>query len=363
MNHTSTSSQRPGGIWSIGTTGWLIALYYLGRKLMLNDRGASTYSGRTATTRTIFAIETAQSSKQAELHIAPGDRAIRLPEQDGYLLPVQNVKGLANECLLNRKTQRYGQKLKLLPEATTDDGVGGIPIVSLVAGLSVLPQLDRMIEARVLAQRDRRGIDADHESGQKIVFSSRNVQIVCGNFAGGTFPGLALLIASRIKYYSTKHGLDSEVVVLGTTPSALSGGDLTTAQCNYAMFVRQAVLAMDAPQRIVFHTLSGEDLRHTEPLIDRIVPFSPSTGKVTMSTRDELAAQMAIAAWLMLDSPYGAQADSMFRDHMKDRLDNRFGFRGFSRLGVGLMRVDHDRCRAVAAAHGANIAVSRILGQ
>lgn len=362
MNHTNTS-QRPGGLWSVGTTGWLINLYYMGRKLMLNNRGISAHGDNNATTRTLFAIESAQSSKQMELHLSPGEPAIRLPEQDGYLLPVQNVQGLADECLKHRNTAHYGTKLKVLPESTTDDGVGGIPLVSLVAGLSVLPQLDRMIEARVLAQRDRRGIDADHEGGQKIVYSSRNVQIICGNFAGGTFPGLALLLASRIKRYSAKHGLDSEVVVLGTTPSALSGGDMAIAQCNYAMFVKQAVLAMEAPRRIIFHTLGGEDITHTEPLIDRIIPFSPSTGKITMGTRDELAAQMAIAAWLMLDSAYGSHADGMFKDHAKDRLDNRFGFRGFSRVGVGLMRVDHDRCKAVAAAHGAKIATSTILGQ
>lgn len=362
MNH-ATTSQRPGGLWSIGTTGWLISLYYMGRKRMLNGRGISAHGRHNMSTRTLFAIESAQSSKQMELHLSPGDPAIRLLDEDGFLLPVQSVQGLAAECLQHRNTRRYGEKLKLLPEATTDDGVGGIPLVSLVAGLSVLPQLDRMIESRILAQRDRRRIDADHEGGQSVDHSSRNVQIICGNFAGGTFPGLAILLASRIKYYSRKHGLDAEVVVLGTTPSALSGGDLLNAQGNYAMFIRQAVLAMDEPRRIVFHALNGDDITHTEPLIDRIVPFSPSTGKVTLATRDELAAQMAIAAWLMLDSPYGAKADSMFRDHMNDRLDDRYGFRGFSRLGVSLMRVDRDRCKSIAAAHGAKIAASAVLGQ
>jgi len=150
---------------------------------------------------------------------------------------------------------------------------------------------------------------------------------------------------------------------MGTTPSALSGGDMTAAQANYATFVRQAVLAMEHPEKIVFHTLGGESLRHTEPLVDRILPFGPSSGKITVATREEVAAQIALAAWLTLDSNYGPHADAAFRDHAKDLLDNRFGFRGFSRLGVSIIRLDREWAEALANAEGMNLATAKLLGE
>src|SRR6266542_4168809 len=116
-------------------------------------------------------------------------------------------------------------------------------------------------------------------------------------------------------------------------------------------------------ERIVFRTLDGETLRHSEPLVHRLVPFGPSSGKITISTREEIAAQMALAAWLLLDSPYGSFADGAFRDHDKDRLDTRrFGFRGFSRLGVGVLRADAVRNKAIAEASGQMLAAGELLG-
>jgi len=156
MNTNTTNPSRPGGLWAIGTTAWFIALYYLGRKFMREIRGQDEGLRTEQSARTVLAIESAQSSKHTEIRVAPGSEAISIPEQDGFLLPVHRVHELAEECLRHRHTRRYGEKLIALPDAGTDDGVGGIPLVSLVAGLAERHRLDVLIEARILAQRERK---------------------------------------------------------------------------------------------------------------------------------------------------------------------------------------------------------------
>lgn len=355
-------TRRPGGLFTVGTTGWLVALYYWLWELTSGLVSESAPGNRTASARTVLAIESAQSSRQMELRIGPGHPLVRLPEEDGFVFPPRNVHDLAEECVRHRETLRYGEKLKCLPPGDTEDGVGAIPLVALVSGLANKPQIDRMIEQRILAQRDRNRLDRHQQNGQSFTLGSTSTQIIAGNFGGGTAPGLALFIASRIAYYCRKYGLPYEIVLFGLTPSALSGGDIIAAQGNFVTFIRQAVIAMMEPNRIVFRTFSGEELRHNEPLVHRIVPWSPSSGRLTVGTRDELAAQMALAAAMILDTGYGAFSEAQFRDHQRDMADNgKYGFRGFARMGLARWAVDKVRNQAVAQAEGTRLVAETLL--
>ncbi len=353
-------TRRPGGLWCIGTTGWLVALwYYIWRMAQeLVSRNGSGHQAGSA--RTLLALETAQASKAITMRFGPGHPLLRLPDEDGFILPARSVSDLAEECLRHRHTQGYGQKLRRMPDGLTEDGVGGVPLAALANGLASKPQIDQLVEARILAQRERNRIDGHYDRGEGFALASRNTQIIAGNMGGGTFPGLALFVAERIQYYSSKYGVESDVVVFGMTPSALSGGDFVTAQGNFATFVRQAVISMTQPHRVVFHTFTGEELRPAKALLQRIVPWGPSSGKLCIGTREEIAAQMALTAAVMLDTSYGAYAESAFRDHQKDLLDDRYGSRVFARMGITRWALDDVRDHALAQAEGVRL-VARML--
>jgi hypothetical protein len=352
-------TRRPGGFWGIGTTGWLAALLYHVWEVTF---GLASASGETRSARTRLAIETAQSSKEMTMRFGPGYPLVRLPEEDGLILPVRSIHDLAEECLRHRGTQRYGEKLLRLPDSLTEDGVGAIPLTALVNGLANKPQLDQLIEARILAQRERTRIDAHYARGQSFTIGTRSMQIIAGNMGGGTYPGLALFVASRVHYYCEKYQLPSDIILFGTTPSALSGGDLVTAQGNFATFARQAVTAIEQPRKIVFHAFTGEELRHDKAFISRIVPWSPSTGKLSFGTREEIAAQMALTAGVILDTGYGAFAEAQFRDHDKDMLDkSRYGFRGFCRMGVARISADRQRNLTLARAAATKLVTETLL--
>ncbi len=349
MNETQKNvTRRPGGFWGIGTTGWIATLLYY---IWETANGLTASARGTRSARTRLAIETAQSSKGMALRFGPGCPLVQLPEEDGIVLPVRSIHDLAEECMRQRGTSRYGEKLQRLPDSMTEDGVGGIPLTALVNGLANKPQLDQLIESRILAQRERIRIDSHYANGQSFTIGTRSTQVIAGNKGGGTYPGLALFVASRIHYYCEKYQLPSDIILFGTTPSALSGGDLLTAQANFATFTRQAVIAIEQPKKIVFHTFTGEELRHDKAFISRIVPWSPSTGKLSFGTREEIAAQMALAAGVILDTGYGAFSEAQFRDHEKDMLDkSRYGFRGFCRMGVARISTDRERDLTLAQA-------------
>lgn len=355
------STYRTGGTWLVGTTGWKLGLYIMARTRerdgVLNDSSAS----HEPSPRTMLAIDSASSSKELSEIYGTGNEPIKMPQADGFILPEHRVHELGRECLNYPNTRPYGEKLLQMPDASTGAGVGGMPLVSYVVGMAAMYQLDEMIEARIKAQQDKLGIDADYEKGKAMARESRPLQIIGGNLGGGTFPGLALYLASRIQTLSKKHGLNPEICLLGTTPSALSGGDPETAKANYAALIRQIMVAMQNPSKIVFHTLGGHSLRHTEPLVHRVIPFGPSNGKSIVGSRDEVVAQMALAAWTLLESPYGIHADGIFRDQEKLADDLHYGVRMFTRMGVSLMRLDRTRNQAMAMAQASQAASAMFL--
>lgn len=360
-NNGKDITRRPGGLWCIGTTGWLICLFYKIWELA-HEMVAHAATGRpVGSCRTLLALETAQNAWHMAMRLGSGHPLVRLSNEDGFVLPSHSLRDLWEECLRHRQTRHYGEKLRRLPDGLTDDGVGGVPLVALVNGLACKPELDQRIEARILAQRERNRIDAHHDRGEAFALGSRNTQIIAGNFGGGTYPGLALFVAERIQYYSRKYGLDSDIVIFGMTPSALSGGDVVTAQANFALFVRQAVIAMEHPQWILFQTFTGEQLRPVGTLVHRITPWGPSTGRLCLGTREEVAAQMALAAAAMLDMPYGAHAEAAFRDHQKDMLDDRYGSRVFARMGITRWAIDEVRDKAIARAEGVRLVAQTLL--
>jgi hypothetical protein len=356
--------RRPGGLFGVGTTGWLIVLYYwlweTACKLRPKRDAAVTGNNHA---RTVLAIETAQSSRHARERLGPGHELVSLPEADTFVLPPRSLRELAEEALRHQATRRYGEIASRIPNGSSEDGVGGVALGAYLSGLASFHEIASLVEARILAQRDRARVDKHHEQGERFALAARNVQLIVGNFAGGTYPALALLVAYLVAFYSQKYGVPSEIILCGTTPSALSGGDLVCAEAAYTLFMRQAVIAQQQPKLIRFGTFQDEVLRPTEPIVHRIIPFGPSTGRITVSTRKDVAAQIATAAWLLLDGAYGPFADAAFRDFEKsDQLDTRYGFRGFSRLGVGILRTDQVRNRAIAQAAGEALAASEILG-
>jgi hypothetical protein len=363
MNTNAKSApRRPGGLWGIGTTGWLFCLHFYIWELARGLANQSGSGGRGGSARTLLALETAQGSKQMTARFGPGHPSVRLPDESGFVLPPRSVRDLADECLRHRHTRGYGEKLARLPDALTDDGVGAVPLVALANGLACKPQIDQLIEGRILAQRERNRIDSHHDCGETFSLASRNTQIIGGNYGGGTYPGLALFVAERIQHYSVKYlGNTSDIILFGTTPSALSGGDVVAAQGNFATFIRQAVIANKEPRKIVFHTFTEEELRPSSPLVHRIVPWGPSSGKLCIGSREEITAQMALAAAVILDTPYGAFAEAEFRDHDKDALDTRYGTRVFARLGITRWAIDPVRDAAIAEAEGMRLVAENLL--
>ncbi len=356
----NVSTRRPGGLFTIGTTGWLIALYYW--ILLRNRLYSHTEAKVQESARTVLAIETAQASRDITLRYGPGHPAMRLPQENGVILPIRRVHDLGEECLRRRNTRPYGEVLRRLPDASTEDGVGAMPIVALANGLAYKPQLDQLIERDFIAQRERKRIAEYRDRGEGFSLDGRSLQVIAGNGGGGTFPGLALYVAQRVQHYSLKHlGAPSEILLFLTMPSALSGGDPVTAQGNFTTLVRQAVIATEDHRRIVFQTFMGEELRAERPLITRIVPWGISSGRLAIGTREELAAQMALAASVLLDTPYGSFAEAEFRDHEKDTIDQSYGTRRFARMGVSRWSIDGVRNNAIAQAEGVRLVSEHLL--
>jgi hypothetical protein len=356
--HHSFSSRRSGGVFVAGTSGWNIGLaYYLSQSLFGPVRTSTAENPRS-----LVAIETAQSSREIAMRAGPGHPAVKLPHEYGLILPECDVHALADECMRHPAMRRYGEKLLKLRNGTTGNGVGASPLTALVAGLAALQQIDRVVEDAILMQRDRARIDAQQGHGNRFTLDGGSVQILAGNLAGGTFPGLFLLLAQRIQHFALKHlGGQCQIILFALTPSASSGGDIVTAKGNFAVAIRQAMLAMHQPEKIVFHGFNGEELRANAGLIQRIVPWSPSTGRLSLSNREEICAQMALGAGLLLDTAYGAASESLFRDHEKEADDERYGARPFARMGISRWAIDHARDHALARAEGYRLVSEHLL--
>lgn len=332
--------------------------------VMLRYKARCFETGQSADTigqREGLVFETAQTGKNQVLSLHNGAKIISLTEGEMILIPPQSTAVLEQECLRHKNTQVYARRLKHIATSSSGDGAGGDPIVSLTAMLAILPMIRSIIDQDVLSMRERRVLDHAARQG-RLDHEAPNRVIIVINGSGATGNGTAALIATLYRQAARKFGLVLEIIVMATTPSASSGGDVLRAKGNFASFCRQAAIGMTQPQKIVFHTLAGDDIRPDGPIYDRLCLFGPSSGKVTVGTRSELAAQVAMACWLMTRSPYAAHADAQFRDFANDRADERFGFRGFARLGVTMVSLDHERAEALAMASGMERAADLLLG-
>lgn len=363
-NHDVTSSHRPGGLWCLGTTGWLIGLMYQAISMVRWPKIANP-NGASASARTLLAIDTAAASQDLTARIGPGYPQIRIAEGDFHIMTPRKISELAARATTHKATRRYGEKLSKLPDGSTDDGAGGLPLVATTNFYADLPTIDTMTRDRIIQQRDRSVLDQQHDVGRPVDPSKRGLQIIVGNWSGATATGVTLPLAQRIQHHCTLLGLPSDIVVIGTTPGVVRGGDVQMAKARYVLFCRQLTCAIEHPDRCVFHTFNGEELRlasgGTAPIV-RAIPWGCATSRgLTVSDRWQTAADIALAANLMLDSRMGAVADGEFRDFESDRSDRRLGSRCWARVGASRVALDRVRAGTIAMAEGTAIVAHALM--
>lgn len=346
-----------GGLWGGGTFGFLVCTYFYAIELMkglVNDTSP----------RSIFAWETADAMRATTVTLGPGHEPVTLPSEMFRIIPARTNQELAALALESKNTRRYGEKLLRVPEASTAAGVGGQPIVGLMAYLADSPSLDERVRACMLAQRDRHLISQQSERGKSLEVHSVSHQFLVGNTAGGTFNGSAIPIASRIKRWSKEFGLPVKIHLVSLLPSVAATHDRDLAARNCAAFLRTASLACERPEKIRIHLFNGETITHDagEPLFDSIIPWGVSSGKITLGNRHQAAADIALAIHAMLETPLAQVSEEQFRDGAKDLFDRRNGFRGFRRLGIARFHLDHIRNNYAALLAGMETMTNQLLG-
>ena len=346
-----------GGIWGGGTFGFLVCTYFYAIELMkglLDDNSP----------RSIFAWETADAMRAMSVTLGPGHEPVTLPSEMFRIIPARTNQELAALALESKNTRRYGEKLQRVPDTSTAAGVGGQPIVGLMAYLADSPALDEQVRSCLLAQRERHLIMQQSERGKSLEVHSVSHQFIVGNAAGGTFNGSAIPIASRIKRWSKEFGLPVKIHLVSLLPSVAATHDRDLAARNCAAFLRTASLACEKPEKIRIHLFNGETITHEpgEPLFDSIIPWGVSSGKITLGNRQQAAADIALAIHALLETPLAQISEEQFRDGAKDLLDRRNGFRGFRRLGIARFHLDDTRNIYAATLAGMETITRQLLG-
>jgi len=346
-----------GGVWGGGTFGFLVLTYFYALEMLKGLMDGSN-------PRSIFAWETADAIRATTVNLGPGHESVSLPAEMFRIIPARTNQELAGLALESKSTRRYGQKLNLVPETSTAAGVGGQPIVGLMACVADFPALDERIRTGLLAQRERHLVTQQSERGKSLEVHSVSHQFLVGNAAGGTFNGSAIIIASRIKYWCKQFGLPVKIHLIVLMPSVATTHDRDLASRNCAAFLRQASLACEKPERIRFHLFNGETISNEagEPLFDSIVPWGVSSGKITLGNRQQAAADIALTLHTLLETPLAQVSEEQFRDGAKDLLDRRNGFRGFRRIVTSRFHLDQKRNDYAATLAGMETVTNRLLG-
>jgi hypothetical protein len=349
-----------GGIF-IGSTGWNMGLAHNARA---TGSGHELPEGLAAGSHLgpFLCVDTDKASREMSIKWRPDTPAIQLPAECGHIIPARSVEDLRQAAMGNRHTRHLGERLKVLPNVSTDSGGGAVPLVAYMSAL-LDGQLVPLLEQFAMNLRDIQRIQGHTARGRLTALDRRSRVVFAGNGGGSTFNGLVNYAAAQLQKIGNQLGMSMEFFQIVTDPSVCTvanGGNRTIAEANFTMTFRLTTACVSHWTRVSFPTFTGP-LTLSGPLWKNVIPWGASNGRVTCANRAQTAASVSLAIAALLGQ-YGAWADGQFHDGEKETVtSNSNGPACLGRIGIWRATTSADRNRRIAMAAGRQVVASNML--
>lgn len=246
-----------------------------------------------------------------------------------------SVQQLRDRCAAVRGTQPLADQLGRIPAASTSlHGCSQLAPFGKALYLANLQEIRETWHSAVLTPREAERIAACRNQGLRVI-QTDEIHVVRVVTAGGsTGESVDALDAMLSKAIAKEKGIKLKNHLIAVLPSCCSSVTEDAMRANAGKFVLEAALAVRHPEKIVLHTLDGKAIRYTDgPIYDSIVPFGVTSAFQAASSRDEIAARLAILALTFVTTPFLPWSDEAFADALKSQRDGRYGAAIFRRIG------------------------------
>ena len=353
----------PCGEIGIGTTGCNVSLAHFVR---VASSGRERFEGRAAggLAGPIRCLDTDKAIREMSIKWNPDAPATQLPAECAHVIPGRSAEELRQATMGNRHTRPLGERLKGLPNVSTDSGGGAVPLVPYVSAL-LDGQLVPWLEQFAMELRDFQRIQDHTARGRPAALDRRSKVIFVGNGGGSTFNGLVNYVAAQLQTIGTQLGMTMEFFQIVMDPSVCTvanGGNRVIAEANFTMAFRLSMACVSRWQEVAFPTFAGP-LTLSGPLWKNVIPWSASNGRVTCANRAQIAASVSLAVAALLGQ-YGAWADGQFHDGEKDTAaSNGHGPACLGRIGIWRAATSADRNHRIAMAAAKHLIAGSLLNR
>ena len=279
--------------------------------------------------------DSAGNTKSNRVALPGGDSQLAPP---GLITTYQpfSVHQLRDRCATVKGTQTLADQLNRIPAADTSSR-GCCQFSSFGKGSYVAnaQEIRETWHSAVLIPREAERIAACRNLGLRVV-QTDEIHVVRVVTAGGsTGQSVDVLDALLAKAIAKEKGIKLKNHLLAVLPSCCSSVTDDALRMNAGKFLLEAALAVTHPERVTLNTLDGKTIRFTDgPIYDSIIPIGVTSSFQAASSRDEIAARLALLALTFATTPFLSWSDEAFADALQAQHDSRYGAAIFRRIGM-----------------------------